>query len=222
MTRRTWLILLVSLVSIFIFSGCGKAVYAVKKENTTVKLTTKQMESVINTSAEERGWMIKKVSDGLIHLTYFRGKVMAKVGVSYTNSSYSIDYLDSQNLKYDGKNIHGTYNKWVEGLEQTIDKRLYLISNGLATETGAVIKESTITSSDFKVGKTTKSDVMEKLGGPTSVSRSSDGQEILSYDKSRVSGKAWIPFYYGNDRVVVNHMSFTFKNDILTAFSEQH
>ena len=125
MTRRVWLILLVSL---FIFTGCGQAIYSVKKENKAVKLTANQMKRIIISSATERGWMVKKVSSGLIHLTHFRGKHMAKLGVKYTKSSYSINYLDSQNLKYDGIKIHRTYNSWVKNLERTIDQKLYIIA----------------------------------------------------------------------------------------------
>ena len=225
MTKKVWLVLLT--VSLFIFTGCGKAVYEVRNENVPVKLTEKQMGNAISNAAERRGWIVKKVSKNVINATYFRGKYMAKVAIKYSKSTYSINYLDSKNLNYDGQKIHGTYNKWVLNLENTIDRKLTEIGSGYTSSTGSSSKGASnqgasLQSLGFKVGKTTKIDVMERMGRPTSTSYSSDGQEVLLYNKTRVTGKAWIPFYYGRDRVRVQYMSFTFKNNILTGFSESH
>lgn len=216
MTKRVWLVLL---VSAFIFSGCGGAIYTVKKENVAVKLTTKKMGNAIKIAAEERGWVAKWVSNGLIHATYHSGRNMAKVAVKYTNTSYAISYLDSSaSLKYTGKKIHRTYNKWVKNLERTIDRKLSDVSNGIALVNKS--KPASLKSLGFKVGKTTKSDVMVKMGRPTSTSYDSTGQEVLIYNRSRLTGQAFNPFYYGRNRVKISYSSFTFKKNVLTAFSQ--
>ena len=217
MTRRSWLILLVSLV---FFSGCGKAIYSVKKEVVPTKITVKQMKSAIISAANERGWTVKNVSDGVIHTTYYRGKYMAKLEVTYSASTYSINYLKSKNLKYDGQKIHGTYNKWVKNLENTIDRKLDILSDGGSVATATT--KNNLASLGFVTGKTTKDDVMEKLGGPTSVTHGSNGEETLTYNRSHLTGKAWIPFYFGRDTYKVEYFVLTFKDNILTSFSESH
>jgi len=71
----------------------------------------------------------------------------------------------------------------------------------------------------FKIGKTTKSDVIAVLGQPNSVSTADDGTEILSFYSVKRTGKAWIPFYYGNDRVRTSNDILKFKNGILSHIS---
>ena len=53
---------------------------------------------------------------------------MAVVDIKYTNKAYSIDYVSSQDLLYDGNQIHRNYNKWVKILEQDINKEMYRAS----------------------------------------------------------------------------------------------
>jgi hypothetical protein len=71
----------------------------------------------------------------------------------------------------------------------------------------------------FTIGKTTKSEVISKLGNPTGDSFNSKGEETLLYQNTHMTGKAFIPFYFGSDKVQVKVQQFTFKNDILTAQS---
>jgi hypothetical protein len=71
---------------------------------------------------------------------------------------------------------------------------------------------------NFKIGKTTKDEILTKFGQPTSVGKSKDS-EFLMYDKVHRTGKAWIPFYFGSDRVRISHYKFTFKNGLLTDYS---
>jgi len=55
---------------------------------------------------------------------------MAKVAITYNTNSYKIDYVDSENMKYNGTSIHKKYNSWVHNLENEIDKNLNKIKNG--------------------------------------------------------------------------------------------
>ena len=45
----------------------------------------------------------------------------AVVDINYDHSKYSITYKDSENLKYDGTDIHRNYNNWVINLTNKID-----------------------------------------------------------------------------------------------------
>jgi len=44
--------------------------------------------------------------------------------IEYDTKQYSITYKDSQGLKYDGSQIHKTYNSWVHNLDNRIRVQL--------------------------------------------------------------------------------------------------
>ena len=56
--------------------------------------------------------------------TLFLRSHMAKVGIQYNKTAYSINYMDSNNLKYDGSKIHSNYNGWVQNLDRAIQTQL--------------------------------------------------------------------------------------------------
>ncbi len=70
----------------------------------------------------------------------------------------------------------------------------------------------------YVVGKTTKDEILLKHGQPNGITKSKDG-ETLIYAKVKRTGKAWIPFYRGNDRVRISNHKFTFKDNLLTDYS---
>jgi hypothetical protein len=74
------------------------------------------------------GWIMKPVKgeNELIGVLNLR-KHMAKVSVKFTNEFYSIKYLDSVNLNYDGTNIHKNYNGWISNLDKAIQTQLGLL-----------------------------------------------------------------------------------------------
>jgi len=74
----------------------------------------------------------------------------------------------------------------------------------------------------FEIGKTTKEDVIAALGEPSGDSFNSVGEEVLFYRHTRVTGKAWIPFYYGHDRVRTKFEQYKFKDGILTGIAQSH
>jgi hypothetical protein len=72
---------------------------------------------------------MRKVRPGLISATYVpmggAGKgLSATMEVKYNAKSYSIEYKDSQGLKYDGTSIHRNYNLWVQRLDARIRVQL--------------------------------------------------------------------------------------------------
>ena len=65
------------------------------------------------------------VRPGVINATYApRGDFSAVMEIRYTAQKYSIHYKDSQNLNYDGTNIHRNYNGWVQNLDRNIKAQL--------------------------------------------------------------------------------------------------
>jgi hypothetical protein len=87
-------------------------------------LTMDQVKTAIMQAGTALGWTMKPVSDGHIVGTLFVRRHMAKVDINYSTKSYSISYKDSQELQYDGNQIHSNYNGWVQNLQRNIDGRL--------------------------------------------------------------------------------------------------
>ncbi len=75
------------------------------------------------------GWQMKKVKPGLIVATLNLRKHMVMVDINYSNKAYSINYKDSNNMGYDGKNIHANYNSWVQNLSKAINSQVYNSEN---------------------------------------------------------------------------------------------
>lgn len=73
------------------------------------------------------GWQMRAVDPGLIIGTLNVRDHMAQVEISYDRRTYSIVYRDSNNLDYDGANIHKNYNSWVQRLSTAINSRLSLL-----------------------------------------------------------------------------------------------
>jgi hypothetical protein len=66
------------------------------------------------------GWQMKQVKPGQILGTLTAREHQAVVDVTYNAQSYSINYKDSANLKYDGQMIHQNYNGWIQRLDNAI------------------------------------------------------------------------------------------------------
>lgn len=66
------------------------------------------------------GWVMEDVAPGLIRGTLELRTHKASIDVPYDKQRFSIRYVSSQNLDYDGRTIHNNYNGWVRRLEQMI------------------------------------------------------------------------------------------------------
>jgi hypothetical protein len=67
---------------------------------------------------------MQKVRPGLVTATYTSRGLSATMEIRYDTRQYSITYKDSQGLKYDGSQIHKTYNNWVRSLDSRIRVQL--------------------------------------------------------------------------------------------------
>jgi len=68
------------------------------------------------------GWETDTVKPGLIRATLHLRAHTAVVDIPYSLTDYSIIYVDSNNLDYDGQNIHRSYPRWVNNLKAKIDE----------------------------------------------------------------------------------------------------
>jgi hypothetical protein len=90
------------------------------------KLTADQVKLAIQRAGATLGWQIKEVQPFLLDGTLHLRTHMAKVNIPYSAERYSIVYKDSQNLQYDGTNIHRNYNGWVQNLDKAIKVQMGL------------------------------------------------------------------------------------------------
>lgn len=91
------------------------------------KHTSKDIKKAIIRAGVGLGWNMKSKKPGHIRGTLFLRSHVAIVDIKYTKKSYNITYKDSQNLNYDGTNIHKNYNSWVRNLNRRIQVQFSMI-----------------------------------------------------------------------------------------------
>lgn len=109
------------IVVLFSFTGCKKN-YVYSPENRVyngIKADDSTIYNAIVSGASKKGWRVTKIKPGLAEATITVRSHYAKVQIPYTNTRYSIKYVESRNLKYNAaeKTIHRNYNGWVKRLE---------------------------------------------------------------------------------------------------------
>ncbi len=117
------------MVSVFVVSLYGCKMHPVRNvEHAPVPHaghhTANAVKRVILHAGSDLGWSMKPVRPGVIIGTLFIRSHMAKIRITYNRRFYSIHYLDSRNLKYDGHHIHSNYNGWIARLENRINAML--------------------------------------------------------------------------------------------------
>ena len=119
-------ILLVS-VAVMATTGCRTSpVRQVENQPTDVayNVSMEAVKGAIVRAGTGLGWIMKPIEPGLIEGTLLIRSHMAKVNIPYDHNSFSIEYKDSDNLHYDGTNIHSNYNGWIVDLERAIRLQL--------------------------------------------------------------------------------------------------
>ena len=114
---------------LFIFTGCGAAsVYNIQNNSVEVKKSTSSDDvyKAIKKAGLSLGWIVSKVKDGEAKAVINLRTHQAIVRIDYTNTSYSINYVNSTNLKYnmEKNTIHNNYNGWIKNLERAINVQL--------------------------------------------------------------------------------------------------
>lgn len=86
--------------------------------------TNIQVQKAIIEGCRERGWVTQVKEEGVIEASIIVRSHRAKVEIHYDETSISILYKDSSNLRYADGSIHRNYNRWVEYLYRTILSKL--------------------------------------------------------------------------------------------------
>lgn len=84
--------------------------------------TLPQVTQAIKQAGAGLGWIMvpDPNKDGLIKGTLHLRRHTAVVDVAFNTKTFTIDYVTSTNLMYDGTRIHKNYNSWVNNLANAI------------------------------------------------------------------------------------------------------
>ncbi len=88
------------------------------------KATVEQVRTAIVQAAAARQWTLNEVEPGHFVATVHVRSHMAQVDIKYSTNNYSVNYKNSDNLLYDGADIHRNYNKWIKILQTEINRAL--------------------------------------------------------------------------------------------------
>lgn len=115
----------------FFLAACGGGYQIRNVENAPINVASGNYDLSDVTKAIQRagtglGWQMKEQTPGHILGTLHIRSHMAQVDITYTLDDYSINYKNSNNLKYDATNdtIHRNYNGWIQNLTTAIDSQL--------------------------------------------------------------------------------------------------
>ncbi|PCH94967.1 MAG: hypothetical protein COB83_10005 [Gammaproteobacteria bacterium] len=119
--------ILFALLSVFILAACkATPVYNVEQSHVPANISVKQVEKNIIKALMQKGWQVKANENGVIQAEIMVRTHTARIEISFTASQYSINYVDSTNLKYNAsKNtIHKNYNNWIIYIDRLIQTGL--------------------------------------------------------------------------------------------------
>ena len=111
------------LMAVVFISGCRLApIYNVDAAPVPANgsVTLSQVSQAIRSAGAGLGWVTKETGDGEIEATLRLRTHKAVVNITFDLNDYSIEYVDSVDLDYDGTNIHSNYNGWIQNLEGAI------------------------------------------------------------------------------------------------------
>ena len=92
-------------------------------EGCTVQIVgDKTMKNIVMRAAHQKLWVPQAIDDGTVRCTLNLRAHQVVVDVVYTESSFSIRYVSSENMKYDpaSNTISPKYNQWVRNLRREI------------------------------------------------------------------------------------------------------
>jgi hypothetical protein len=113
---------LLAVAFLVLVAACSAPVHNVVSEPVLSQrdVTREEVKQAILSAGTGLGWKMTPQEDGRITGRIDLRKHVAIVDITYTAKAFSITYVDSTNLKYDGRLIHRNYNNWIMNLENRI------------------------------------------------------------------------------------------------------
>jgi hypothetical protein len=90
------------------------------------KLAPADVEKALLAALARRNFDATVMAPGLITAKFSHGKHLIEVSLPYSDSAYSVRYLDSKYMDYNEKKqrIDDAYNEWIDGLDEHIEAQL--------------------------------------------------------------------------------------------------
>jgi hypothetical protein len=90
------------------------------------KLAPADVEKALLAALARRNFDATVAAPGLITAKFSHGKHMIEVSLPYSESAYSVRYLDSKYMDYNAQKqrIDDAYNEWLDGLDEHIQAQL--------------------------------------------------------------------------------------------------
>jgi hypothetical protein len=79
-----------------------------------------EISSAIWAAGRREGWRVRDVGPGELRAEKSLRTHRALIAITYDGQGYGIRLLEADDLLYDGRMIHKTYNEWIEALERSI------------------------------------------------------------------------------------------------------
>lgn len=118
---------IVVVMAFFVVAACStQSIYRVESKDygpvARNNLTIQEVRPAIEGAASNNGWQVREARDGsYVAWREWGGKKHSvSVDVSYSASTFSIEYKDSKLMRYSGSSIHHTYNEFITKLEAAI------------------------------------------------------------------------------------------------------
>ncbi|GAA4363354.1 hypothetical protein [Kangiella marina] len=121
-------VIILSILLVGFLSACNTSRPLTNLNNYSIEYLVDEDETVediklsILRAGQVLGWKMDAVKPGLIRGTLHLRAHTAVVDIPYTLNDYSILYVDSKNLDYNGSTIHRSYPRWVNNLKAKIDE----------------------------------------------------------------------------------------------------
>jgi hypothetical protein len=121
--------------------GIGASILNIEDEPISLKtdgtsFTDQEVRIAIIDGCIAKGWSAILDEEGAIHAKILvRKRYAVEVEITHTPESYSITYVSSDNLNYNDKRqtIHGKYNRWIQNLRASINKK-FLVNSTNSTQ----------------------------------------------------------------------------------------
>jgi hypothetical protein len=114
-------------LSMLTLAACKSTpIYNIDNSNVPSGLTINQVEKNIVKALVLKGWQVKSKNNGVILAEIMVRTHTAKIEIAFNANQYSINYVDSTNLKYNAQNntIHKNYNNWIIYIDRLIQTGL--------------------------------------------------------------------------------------------------
>jgi hypothetical protein len=93
------------------------------------RLSADDVGKIIASTALKDKWIADAVMSGVFRCTLQWRIHLAVINISYSDRSYTISYVSSENLQAEGGDIHPKYNKFIRKLRYDIDHALSSAAN---------------------------------------------------------------------------------------------